>query len=251
MLVGFDLSTLHGMALEEQEYWIGLLQRAVAPFGIPRSRVRRWIRSCVNCAVNRVSTGKEAIKVLTPEVYAALNVAVEKYQVSQDQHCRQRLEALIPPALLRSPHREPREDGKSRNSDSFRKKKRIKERMRKVRQRVEWAAFLKQFVPVFVVSALVPCTESWEKHCWTLEIKCVPDPLSKAQAVARWMNAGWSYTSACVWWDSLPALAPEVEVSLVIDEDSRQNLVERLRSLVDGKCKFLGGRNPTDCLARQ
>ena len=128
------------------------------------------------------------------------------------------------------------------NNPSAKKRKRIKESIKKTRQMVRWSDGLGMWKPVFVTKAeldvkmgdraanYVWATECYhlaakESGCWGMA------PFTKAEAFAAWANRVYSWASGQRYWDQLPRSAIEPRN---VDDTSRARLKARLQELVTG-----------------
>ena len=126
-----------------------------------------------------------------------------------------------------------------RHFEAMRKRKVIKESLNNARQIVRWNTNENCYEVSWITKKELvvqhgerKADKMWNHECFKGTCKRFPEfqePVTEGQALASWMNMGYSWESARAWWQQGPlAHMPP----LVADESSRACLRQKLQELL-------------------
>ena len=120
-----------------------------------------------------------------------------------------------------------------------RKRKIINESLHNARQLLKWNQNIRSYEAIWTTKKefVAEYGESqadnmWKNNCFTCECKIFPEfqqPVTQCQALAIWMNQGWSSQESRAWWRR--AQKAHVD-NLVVDQNSRERMRRRLQELL-------------------
>ena len=215
---------------------INFLYEPCSCFNVPRKKVRKYLKSCLHAALHRDRS--ELISgIFSPETHADILEALLNYKHFKDDTCLALLRKSLPSALADAPPSQ--RDGKPYNTEAMRRRKIIKESLNNARQIVRWNANENCHEVSWITKKELlaehgeqKANKMWENRCFKGTYKKLSGfqhPVTEGQALASWMNMGWSWESARAWWQQGPlAHMPPLEV----DESSRDRIQGKLQKLL-------------------
>ena len=212
---------------------------SLALWNVSRKVVRRWVRSCAGSALHRLEKKHSITGIFTPEMQANILYAIGEHEISRTDESLELLRAQLPQKLLEQPQKQKRKKDTPCNNDATKRRKKIKEKIQRARQMVQWSDVRGEWETVFVAKLELKedlgdpeSVIMWDDWCFDLAVKVIsdfPTPITKAEAFVAWFNSGYTWTSCRTYWDQLPH--SEIEPRN-IDETSRERLKARLQQLV-------------------
>ncbi len=157
---------------------------AATILGVSLTQVRRYVRSVEKPSARKLEQGDDPFGIFMPDFEAALTDALEKTQEPPTEFDKQRLQAVIPKALWEPKPWKPAGEPFSRssqfpNSEVKLLRKRMKEKLQKVRQRVIWDNSTRRYVAEYTTFEQLNdefqkarnARRCWDEVCFELEEK--------------------------------------------------------------------------------
>ncbi len=169
------------------------------------------MRSCESAAL-RLKACEPVTGIFSPSLHADIMEALVQHKYMNDDVSLAMLKKALPPKLFESPHwkTQAAEEKKPPISESARRRKLINESLKGARQLVKWndddRAYQVEWVTrkeLVVDQGEREAEELWDSSCFKGVYKSFhnfTEPVSQAQAMARWMNQGWSWAASAAGW---------------------------------------------------
>ena len=215
---------------------IELVCEAGSFFNVSRFKVRKYLRCCVSAAVHQ-NVEDLAFGIFTPGAIADILEALVGHKYFNDKTSLALLRKSLPSALVKLLHERPTKT--PCNNKTQRKRKVIKESVQKSRQVVQWNMYVQLYGVSWITKKELlaqygewKAEKMWREECFKGTRKIFTEfeqPVTEADAVASWMNMGWSWDDARTKWRD----ASQVELPPnVVDDNSRACIRRKLQETI-------------------